>query len=245
MPSEIQLDNISYSYGSETLFTDVSFAIGHGRMVVLMGSSGCGKSTLLEISAGLLEPVTGTVRWNGYDIHRIPQQELITERRKTGYVFQRHALISNLTVFDNIALPLRYHTTMPDKALSAMIEQHLERMGITDIRNKLPEALSVGQARLASIARALIMRPEFLFLDEPVSGLDPVTARSIISVLSKLCRQSNLTIFMVSHIISFIEQLQCPILLLDNKTVTRFETIAEARAVGGASLFDASLNEGN
>jgi phospholipid/cholesterol/gamma-HCH transport system ATP-binding protein len=243
MPSEIQLDNISYSYGGESLFADVSFTIGNGRIVVLMGSSGCGKSTLLEISAGLLVPATGTVRWNGYDIHSLPQQELVAERRKTGYVFQQHALICNLTVFDNIALPLRYHTTMPDKALRAMIEQHLERMGILDIRNKLPEALSVGQARLVSIARALIMRPEFLFLDEPVSGLDPVTARSVISILKKLCLQSNLTIFMVSHIISFIEQLQCPILLLDNKTITGFETVEQARAAKNASLFVASTDE--
>ncbi len=241
MPSQIQLDNVSYTFDHERLFSQATVTIEQGRIVMLMGRSGSGKSTLLEISAGLLEPATGTVRWNDRDIRELSRQELVTERRKTGYVFQQHALISNMTVFDNIALPLRYHTAMPDKALRVMIQQHLEKIGISDIRNKLPEALSVGQARLVSIARALIMRPEFLFLDEPISGLDPVTAQSVIAILQKLCTQSNLTIFMVSHIISFIEQLQCPIVLLDNRTVTCFNNYEHFKSAKDSSPFISSL----
>lgn len=225
MPSQIQLDNISYAFDAEKLFSGVSFTVSSGQVVILMGRSGSGKSKLLEISAGLIEPVSGTVRWDDRDIQDYSQFEFITEKRKTGFVFQQHALISNMTVFDNIALPLRYHTTMRDEALEAMIKQHLEKFGISELQGKLPEVLSVGQARLVSIARAFIMRPEFLFLDEPISGLDPVIAQKVITILLKVSKQSNLTIFMVSHTISLLKKLQCPILYLDKGGITYYDNI--------------------
>jgi ABC-type methionine transport system ATPase subunit len=194
-----------------------------------MGTSGSGKSTLLEICAGLHMPSTGRVVWDGKDIRELSQAALVAERRKMGFVFQQHGLISNLTVFENIALPLRYHTSLQDQALHAMIEQHCKKFGIEDFRDRLPETLSVGQARLVAIARALIMRPECLFLDEPINGLDPVIADTIITILLKLSNQRNLTFFVVSHTISFIEQLQGPVLFLDKGTLVPYENLEQFR----------------
>ncbi len=242
MPSQVQLDNISFSYGSEELLTDVSLTVPHGRIIILVGRSGSGKSTLLEISAGLIEPAQGCVKWDGKDIREYSLVEMVAERRKTGFVFQQPALISNMTVFENIALPLRYHTTMPDRAVQVMVGQHCEKFGISELSKKLPETLSVGQSRLVAIARALIMRPEFIFLDEPISGLDPFMAQKVIAILSKLSTQSNLTIFMVSHIISFIEQLQCPVMFLNQGRITLFEDINHIRSSKEASEFLFSIH---
>jgi phospholipid/cholesterol/gamma-HCH transport system ATP-binding protein len=223
MPSQIRLDNISYSFGTLEILSNVNITVPSGQIVILMGRSGSGKSTILEISAGLIEPSSGKVLWDGREIHDLSQSEITAERRKIGFVFQKHALISNMTVFDNIALPLRYHSTMPERELGVMVGRHLDKYGISELKNKLPEALSVGQARLVAIARALILDPELLFLDEPISGLGPVVARKVIDILFNLGKQSNLTIFIVSHIISFIERLQCPLLFLDKGTVTYYE----------------------
>lgn len=242
MPSQIQLNNIGYAFDNAELFSNVNFTVSNGQVVILMGRSGSGKSTLLEISAGLKEPLSGEVFWDGRDIRDLSRAELIAERRKVGFVFQHHALISNMSVFDNIALPLRYHSSMPDKTLQVMVDQHLDKFEIQELRSKLPEALSVGQARLVSIARALIMRPEFLFLDEPISGLDPVIARKIIAILFKLSKQSDLTILMVSHIISFIERLQCPILFLNKGTTTFYESIDRFRKAAEAFEFVSSID---
>ena len=242
MPSQIQLNNISYAFNNVKLFSNVNFTVSSGQVVILMGRSGSGKSTLLEISAGLKEPLSGGVLWDGKDIRDLSVSELTAERRKVGFVFQHHALISNMTVFDNIALPLRYHSAMPDKTSQVMVNQHLDKFEIGELRDKLPEALSVGQARLVSIARALLMRPEFLFLDEPISGLDPVIARKIIAILFKLSKQSDLTILMVSHIINFIERLQCPLLFLNNETTTYYESIDRFRKEEEAIDFVSSID---
>ena len=127
MPSQIQLDNISYSFDTIELLSNVNLTVPSGQVVILMGRSGSGKSTLLEVGAGLIEPSSGSVLWDGRDIHDFSRSEIDAERRKIGFVFQQHALISNMTVFDNIALPLRYHSTMPDKALRVMVQQHLDK----------------------------------------------------------------------------------------------------------------------
>lgn len=242
MPSQIQLNNIYYSFDNIGLLSNVNLTIPNGQVVILMGRSGSGKSTLLEICAGLTEPSSGNVLWDGRDIHDFSRTEIIAERRKSGFVFQQHALISNMSVFDNIALPLRYHSIMPDKALRVMVQQHLDKFGISELKSRLPEALSVGQARLVAIARSLILRPEFLLLDEPISGLDPVKARKVIDILFNLSKQSNLTIFMVSHIISFIERLQCPILFLDKGTIAYYNNIDEFRTAEEAFEFVSYIN---
>lgn len=242
MPSQIRLNNIAYAFNNLDLFSEVNFSVSCGQVVVIMGRSGSGKSTLLEISAGLKEPLSGKVLWGGRDIRDLSVSELTAERRKVGFVFQHHALISNLTVFDNIALPLRYHSSMPDKTLQVMVNQHLDKFKIGELCDTLPEALSVGQARLVSIARALIMRPELLFLDEPVGGLDPVIARKIIAILLQLRNRSNLTIVMVSHIINFIEKLRCPIVFLNNKTATYYENIHSFRKEKEGIEFTVSID---
>ena len=229
MPSQVRLNNISYSFEDEELFNGVNFTIEPGTSVFVLGKSGSGKSTLLEICAGLKGPTAGEVYWDGRDINSFSKSEKAVFGRKVGFVFQQHALISNMTVYDNLALPLRYHRELSEREVDDIIQAHLAEYAVDELQRKLPEALSIGQSRIVAIARALIMKPELLFLDEPISGLDPIMARRIFSILLELHEQSNLTILIVNHTINLIERMQSPILFLHNHRVTSYENLDTLR----------------
>lgn len=237
MPSQVRLSKISYSFAGDELFNDITFTIEPGHTVFVLGKSGSGKSTLLEICAGLKKPSQGYVYWNEKMIGEFTQSEKVQAGKKVGFVFQQHALISNMNVFDNLALPLRYHTDLSEKEIGEIIQGHLEEYAISDLQGKLPEALSIGQSRIVAIARALIMKPELLFLDEPISGLDPIMAKKIFSILIELHDQSNLTILIVNHTINLIERLQCPIIFLHGRSATYYENLEILRQEQVASDF--------
>ncbi len=228
MPYSIDLLDVKFSHGEKTLFSDVTLHFPGGDITILLGRSGSGKSTLLEVAAGLLKPDRGRILWDNEKLSELSKHRINVMRRGVGFVFQQHALISNLSVFHNIALPLKYHTLSPVSAIKKMVDAQLEKFEITGIANMLPESLSVGQSRLVSIARALIMRPEFLFLDEPLSGLDPVTAQTVTQHLVKLCRSHDMSVFMVSHITEFIKQIDARILVLENQQVKSYNSFNEA-----------------
>lgn len=237
MPSQVRLSNISYSFEEDVLFNDISFTIEPGRTVFVLGKSGSGKSTLLEMCAGLKEPSAGSIHWDGKNVQHFSQSDKVSFGKKVGFVFQQHALISNMNVFDNLALPLRYHTELSDQEINDIIQAHLAEYAISELQGKLPEALSIGQSRIVAIARALIMKPQLLFLDEPISGLDPIMAKKIFSILIELHHQSNLTILIVNHTINLIERLQCPIIFLHEKNATYYENLEALRNEQDASEF--------
>lgn len=215
MAERVRISGVTFSYGDHSILKQVDLTVEHGSSLIIAGRSGCGKSTLLEISAGLLPPTAGTVYWNNVDIFAMSRPELLLARRLVGYVFQKHALISNNTVFDNLALPLRYHLSGTEKEIRDKVDQQLEFFGLNDIRFRLPEALSVGQARSASIARALIMDPDLLFLDEPTSGLDTISVDKILNTLKAIREKKLLTIIMVTHEIKTIQSMNCPVVVLE------------------------------
>ncbi len=211
------------------MLNGVSFCIKPGQNVFVLGKSGSGKSALLEICAGLRKPDKGNVYWDEKSIKNFSQRDLNKVRQEMGFVFQQHALISNMSVFDNLALCLRYHTSLNEREIKNQVRHHLEIYDIVRLAHKLPEALSVGQSRIVAIARALVMQPKLLFLDEPIAGLDPIMAQRIFNILTDLCNHSNLTILIVNHTISLIEQLGCPILFLHNREATIYPDIATLR----------------
>lgn len=214
MPSRLVLEDVVYAYGDTMVLTGVNLTVDHGQTVVISGTSGSGKSTLLEVCAGLLRPNHGRVMLDGEDVWRMSPGELVGARQRIGFVFQHHGLISNRTAFENIALPLRYHRNPPFAEVKLAVSEHMERLGIYHLRHHRPEQLSLGQARQVAIARALILQPDLLFLDEPASGLDPVTAHTIIHLILTMRRNSRLTVVMVSHIIHIVRQMRSPVLVL-------------------------------
>lgn len=243
MPYCIDLIDVNFSHGEKTLFKDVTLQFPGGDITILLGRSGSGKSTLLEIAAGLITPNKGKVLWDHDELKNQSRHRIHSLRRDVGFVFQQHALISNISVFQNIALPLKYHTLASISDIKTMINRQLEKFGILHLADQLPETLSVGQARLVSIARALIMRPEFLFLDEPLSGLDPVTAQTVTEHLVKLCRSHDMSVFMVSHITQFIKQIDARIVVLENQRVKSYNSFNEAVLKSEDKFFMNRLNQ--
>jgi phospholipid/cholesterol/gamma-HCH transport system ATP-binding protein len=215
MPGKLRLENLSYAIAGQELLKSVSLEVTEGNGIIIVGKSGSGKSTLLELCAGLLTPGAGRVFWDDLDIATIFYEDMVILRRKTGFVFQLHALISNMSIFENIALPLRYHDHIPEKELRDRVFAQLSMCGIQDIAYRLPEQLSIGQTRLAAIARALINNPGLLFMDEPESGLDPQTRDFIISMILTIKTQHNTTIIMLSHHLETIKQIGLKVVTLE------------------------------
>ncbi|KMQ53029.1 ABC transporter, ATP-binding protein [Chitinispirillum alkaliphilum] len=190
---------MAFQYDGVYLFRDVSFTVKPGDVVIISGRSGHGKSTLLELCAALRHPFSGRVLWNGKNIEEFSKREILLMRRSMGYVFQSHALISNHTVFDNIALPLRSVGGFPNSFIEREVKRYLREFGIEGIERVYPEVLSSGQLKAVAVARALISKPRILFLDEPLSGVDPLTAQDILKVLYSCWEIERMSVILIAH----------------------------------------------
>jgi ABC-type transporter Mla maintaining outer membrane lipid asymmetry ATPase subunit MlaF len=174
-----------------------------GGVLLFGGRSGCGKSSLLEICAGLVRPSAGSVLWDGDVISDMSKYELYGKRKCLGYVFQVNALISNHSVFDNIALPLKCGASLSGAEIREKVKAQMDELEISGkIDKKFPEALSAAQLRSVALARALISSPKLLILDEPMSCVDPFTASMIINVLHKRWKRDGMTVIMAAHSIN-------------------------------------------
>jgi ABC-type transporter Mla maintaining outer membrane lipid asymmetry ATPase subunit MlaF len=238
MPDVIRVDNIACVRGDVELFCGVSFGVGRGSSLIISGPSGSGKSSLLEICAGLAQPAAGVVRWFGRPTSGLSRAEMLSFRKASGYVFQRHALISSMTVEQNIALPLRYHYGIDNHDVADRCKKQCAAFGIEPVARRRPEELSHAQSRLAALARALILEPDVLFLDEPTAGLDPVTANMVVRKIINYQKARAASVIMVCHTIHIIRQMRCPVAVLDGNTLrlTGTEAISEVdvSAYGGA-----------
>lgn len=201
----VNIEKVSKTYGEYTLLKDISMDIEKGKLIAITGPAGCGKSTLLKITAGLTEPDRGTVKINGVDIFRISRKKLFELRKNWSFVFQDSALISNLTIFQNIALPLQYHTELNEEEIEEMVMKSLKEFGMEKERDNFPDKLSLGQRKMIAFARALITRPKLLFFDEPVTGIDAIAREKIINMILPLRDDPEITVLMVSHNLDFIK----------------------------------------
>jgi phospholipid/cholesterol/gamma-HCH transport system ATP-binding protein len=201
----LELKDVSILFDEEVLLNSISMIIPRGKLIAVTGPSGCGKSTLLKVAAGLLPPNTGNVYIEGTDIFNISRNTLFNMRKNFAFVFQDGALMSNLTLYNNLALPLRYHHRLKDKEIAARVNATLEDFGLEAVRMNLPAQLSIGQRKLASFARALIMEPRLIFFDEPVSGVDSLTLNKMIDKIIPLRDDPEVTVIMVSHNLEFIK----------------------------------------
>ncbi len=179
--------------------TKISFRVESGKTVILTGPSGSGKSSLLEIIAGIVRPLNGAVYWEEESIFTLTQKEMLQKRIRSGTLFQQSALISYLPVFENIALPLRYHKLKSDLDITKRVEELLEEFKLTSFAYTLPETLSTGQQRTVAIARALAVSPNLLFLDEPTGDLDPDQEEMIINVLINLYHDPQVTTIIATN----------------------------------------------
>lgn len=230
--SIIELDGVATRFGSQVVHEDVSFRVGRGELVAVIGGSGTGKTVLLREMIGLHRPSGGRIRLFGSDVWDSDEAQLRALRRRFGMMFQEGALFSSLDVAANVATPLREHTRLPPEMIESLVALRISLAGLPpEAARKMPSTLSGGMKKRAGIARALALEPELLFLDEPNSGLDPVTARSIDALLRFLCDNLGITVVMVTHDLDTVLGIADRVVVLGKGRVIVDGTLAEVRAV--------------
>ena len=195
----IRITHLSKSFGSQMVLDDISLEIQEGELLVILGESGTGKSVLLKHLIGLLRPDQGRVEINATDITVLPEKELLKIRQKIGYLFQEGALYDFMNVFENIAFPLREHTTMDEAAIAQKVRGVLKLIDLRDVERKYPAELSDGMKKRVALARAIILDSKILFCDEPTSGLDPIRSRDISDLIRDISKRLGCTTVVSSH----------------------------------------------
>lgn len=195
----IQVKNLSSHYGGRTILHDIRFDIPTGKVTVIMGVSGCGKSTLLRHLIGLKPTAPGCLFVEGEDAGLFHAAQWNAYRKRLGVLFQGGALFSSLSVRDNLAVPLRVHTRLAESTIRIITDIKLHQVGLTEFGDFMPSQLSGGMRKRAGLARAMVMDPEILFVDEPSSGLDPITAAGLDELLVELKHAMGMTLVVVTH----------------------------------------------
>ncbi len=201
MPDDILVDieDLRFNYGGRPVLEGISMKIPRGKVVAIMGGSGCGKTTLLRCIGGQLRPSGGRVRLEKHQVCEMSHQELYRLRRKMGMLFQFGALFTDMSVFDNVAFPMREHTDMSEEMIRDLVLMKLEAVGLRGAHKLMPGELSGGMARRVALARAVALDPMLMMYDEPFAGLDPIALGVIGQLIRKLNDALGATSIMVTH----------------------------------------------
>lgn len=204
LPAEpcITFTDVGMSFGARAVFTSLSCAFPRGKISVILGGSGSGKSTILRLIGGLVHPQRGSIVVDGNEITKLSERGMYGVRSKLGMMFQGGALLDSMTVFDNLAFPLREHTRLGATDIATQVRERLDSVGLNNVDALLPGQLSGGMMKRVALARATMMKPIMLLCDEPFSGLDPVSTSRIEGLLVDLNRRHGMTIIAVSHDVS-------------------------------------------
>ena len=229
MGEPVRVENLSYAVGRRTILRDVSLEVPPNGILAIMGLSGSGKSTLLKCMAGLIRPTQGRIFVGDREITALPELELNDQRRRLGMVFQYAALFDSMTVYDNIALGLRYHRLANAGAIQARVTEVLGDVGLAGTERQLPAELSGGMRKRVGLARALVMEPAVIYYDEPTSGLDPIVARVIDELIREVCDARGLTSVVVSHHIESIFRTSDRVAMLHEGQIVAVGTAEEMR----------------
>ncbi len=235
----IELQDVSLAF-DEPVLEDVSFAANDGETICVLGESGTGKSTILKLILRLLQPDEGRVYIDGEDIAPLSFEEALRVRQKMGMVFQGAALFDSMTVFENVAYPLREHTEMSEEEIEERVREKLEFVDLEPDRvmEQLPAELSGGMRKRVGIARGMANNPEIMLYDEPTSGLDPLTTGTITRLIMKLQRELGVTSVVVSHDIRSSFRMASRVALLADHHIKFFGTPEEMTASDDPYLRD-------
>jgi len=195
----IKVRDVHFSRGNKLIFDGVDMDIQRGKVTAIMGPSGTGKTTLLKLIGGQLRPSQGYVEVDGSNIHAIRHKELYQLRKKMGMLFQSGALLTDITVFDNVAFPLREHTNLPESMIRILVLMKLQAVGLRGAFNLMPSELSGGMARRVALARAISLDPMMIMYDEPFTGQDPISMGVLVQLIRLLNDALSLTSIVVSH----------------------------------------------
>ena len=210
----VRVADVVKDYDGRRVLDGVSFELERGRVYSIIGPSGCGKTTLLKSMLGLVDVNSGRIELMGVDVASASESKVDEVRRRIGVVFQSAALLSSVSVFDNVALPLRLHTQKQEAEIRETVEHKLGLVGMKDALDRKPGELSGGMKKRCALARAIAMEPDLLFLDEPTSGADPVTAAVLDDLVLDLTKRIGCTAIAVTHEMRTAFRLSYEILML-------------------------------
>jgi phospholipid/cholesterol/gamma-HCH transport system ATP-binding protein len=234
----IEVEKLEAWYGRRRILHGVDFSVNAGEIRVIMGGSGSGKSTLLRHMLGLNRPAGGTIKLFGVDMARASEREKLDVRKRIGVSFQGGALLTSMTVGDNVALPLREHTRLDEQTIRIMTGIKLEVVNLGGFQDLMPSQLSGGMVKRAALARAIVMDPRLLFFDEPSAGLDPVVSAELDELILRLRDALRMTIVVVTHELESAFKIADSITVLDQGKVLMTGSTAEVRAADNERIQD-------
>lgn len=195
----IRVENLTFRRQEQVIFDQVNLAIPKGKITAIMGPSGTGKTTLLQLIGGTLKPQRGHLYYQDQCIDKLSRKQLYALREKMGMLFQNSALFTNLSVFDNVAFPIREHTQLSEAFIRDLVLMKLEAVGLRGARELLPSQLSGGMMRRVALARATALDPELIMYDEPFTGQDPISMGVLVKLIKSLNDALGMTSIVVSH----------------------------------------------
>ncbi len=195
----VEIRDVFFSRGERLILKGISLPIRRGEVTAIMGGSGCGKTTLLNLIGGRIKPDRGTLTVDGQSVPDLRTSELFELRKRMGMLFQTGALLTDLSLFENVAFPIREHTKLPESLLRKVVLMKLEAVGLRGARDLMPSELSGGMARRAALARAIALEPMMIMYDEPFTGLDPISKGVIAKLIRELNQSLGITSIVVSH----------------------------------------------
>jgi phospholipid/cholesterol/gamma-HCH transport system ATP-binding protein len=195
----VDIRDVYFSRGERPILKGITMPILRGQVTAIMGGSGCGKTTLLNLIGGRIRPDRGTLTVDGQSVPDLRTKELFELRKRMGMLFQSGALLTDLSLFENVAFPIREHTQLPESILRKVVLMKLEAVGLRGAWNLMPSELSGGMARRAALARAIALEPMMIMYDEPFTGLDPISKGVIAKLIRELNQSLGITSIVVSH----------------------------------------------
>lgn len=215
----IEVRNLSFSRDSKIIFDKADLNIPRGKVTAIMGPSGCGKTTLLRLIGGQIAPDAGTILIEGNDITKASKKSLYKIRSRMGMLFQSGALFTDLSVFENVAFPLREHSKLPESMIRDLVLMKLQAVGLRGAHALMPNELSGGMARRVALARAIALDPDFIMYDEPFTGQDPISMGVLVQLVRLLNDALGMTSILVSHDIHETISIADHIFLISNGRV--------------------------
>jgi phospholipid/cholesterol/gamma-HCH transport system ATP-binding protein len=205
--SLIEIQDVHYSVGGRSIFSGLNLSIPRGRISALMGPSGTGKTTLLRLMTGQIKPTSGQILFDGINVSTLGTRELYALRRRMGMLFQNGALLTDMSVFENVAFPLREHTDLPECLIRNIVLTKLQAVGLRGAAHLMPAELSGGMNRRVALARTMATDPEVLIYDEPFTGLDPISMGMIVRLVRHMNNALGITSIVVSHDVKELTEL--------------------------------------
>jgi phospholipid/cholesterol/gamma-HCH transport system ATP-binding protein len=226
----VECTDLAFGYGERRVLDGLTFTVPRGKVTALMGASGGGKTTVLRVIGGQVKPQAGQVRFDGRDIGALDAAGLYAMRRRMGMLFQFGALFTDLSVFENVAFPLREHTDLPENLIRDIVLMKLNAVGLRGARDLMPAEVSGGMARRVALARAIALDPELVMYDEPFAGLDPISLGTAAQLIRRLNDSLGITSIVVSHDLEETFSIADQVVILANGKVAAQGTPEEVRA---------------